>query len=132
MKKVFGSGSVWVTLVILVVTGLIVWTAPSFQTCIAKHDPQGFWSGVGTYRECVGHFIHENADPIIAAFTVVLAISTVLLWMATRGLYEAGERQLAHAERQFIATHRPRITVRFVQGPMHVMPEDRLAAVGNA
>jgi hypothetical protein len=129
IKKVLWSGSVWVTLAVPAITGLIVGTAPSFQTCIGSHGGHGFLEGLNTYKGCIGHFSHENADPIIAGFTVVLAVSTILLWMATRSLYEAGERQLKHAERQFIATHRPRITVRFVQGPIHAMPDDKLAAI---
>jgi hypothetical protein len=36
-----------------------------------------------------GRFLHDYRDEVIAAFTVVLAISTILLWRAT-------ERQLAH------------------------------------
>jgi hypothetical protein len=55
----------------------------------------------------VGRFLHEFRDEIIAIFTIVLAVSTILLWRATYHLYEAGERQLTHlsetAERQLRA-----------------------------
>ncbi len=39
-------------------------------------------------------FIGSHDKSIVAAFTVVLAISTIGLWFATLRLWEAGERQL--------------------------------------
>ena len=38
----------------------------------------------------------DNDKAVVAAFTIVLGISTIGLWLATIGLYQAGERQLAH------------------------------------
>jgi len=43
-------------------------------------------------------FLEHHDKSIVAAFTVVLALSTILLWRATHHLYEAGERQLTHFE----------------------------------
>lgn len=48
--------------------------------------------------DCTGEFLHKNGDAVTAAFTIVLAISTIALWLATKQLYEAGERQLDHAK----------------------------------
>jgi hypothetical protein len=49
----------------------------------------------------------DNDKAVVAAFTVVLAISTIGLWLATNRLWSAGERQLLHlgdtAERQLRA-----------------------------
>jgi hypothetical protein len=45
--------------------------------------------------ECKSFWEKATSDPV-AAFTCVLAISTVGLWIATIGLFFAGERQLKH------------------------------------
>jgi hypothetical protein len=49
----------------------------------------------------------DNDKGVVAGFTVVLAISTIGLWLATNRLWDAGERQLGHlsdtAERQLRA-----------------------------
>jgi hypothetical protein len=45
-----------------------------------------------------GHLLEESGEAVIAVFTIVLAFSTILLWLATERLYEAGEAQRKHAE----------------------------------
>ena len=50
----------------------------------------------------------------IAAFTAVLAISTILLWRSTRNAALAGERQLEIIKTEFISTHRPRLRIRSI------------------
>jgi hypothetical protein len=78
----------------------------TFQECIehSKHDTEAktFQEHISkltilaaTYEVCSGEFIHKNGEAITAIFTVVLAFSTIGLWIATKGLYEAGERQIA-------------------------------------
>jgi hypothetical protein len=42
----------------------------------------------------IAHSIHEYGEAVTAAFTVVLAISTILLWRSTDKLWQAGERQM--------------------------------------
>jgi hypothetical protein len=42
----------------------------------------------------LNHFIERHDKSIVATFTVVLAISTIGLWLATKRLWEAGERQI--------------------------------------
>jgi hypothetical protein len=39
----------------------------------------------------IGNFIHEFKDEIVAAFTVILALSTLYLWLATRELVRGAE-----------------------------------------
>src|SRR5258708_4060813 len=55
--------------------------------------------------ECKAFWEKTTGEPV-AMFTLVLAFSTVGLWIATIGLYRAGERQLGLAketfERQFV------------------------------
>jgi hypothetical protein len=50
---------------------------------------------------------NDNEKAVVAGFTIVLAISTIGLWLATNRLWAAGERQLVHlgdtAERQLRA-----------------------------
>lgn len=61
-------------------------------------------------------------DWIIAIFTVVLSISTICLWLDTKRLAEDAKSQSADlkeslklAREEFNATHRPKITVRYVK-----------------
>lgn len=61
----------------------------------------------------VGKFFERHGDAIVAAFAIVLAMSTILLWLATRrlqqsiaALHEAGERQIAVARQSADAATR--------------------------
>jgi hypothetical protein len=67
----------------------------------------------------VGAFWERTTSDPVAFFTLVLAVSTIGLGLATICLYRAGNRQLNLARQEFIATHRPRVVVRFIQGPFH-------------
>jgi hypothetical protein len=49
-------------------------------------------------EECKALWEKTTSDPV-AFFTLVLAISTIGLWVATVFLYRAGERQFGHARR---------------------------------
>src|SRR5262249_18115990 len=44
------------------------------------------------FLHCEGEFLHGNSEAIIAIFTVVLALSTILLWMATSDVVNSAER----------------------------------------
>lgn len=81
----------------------------AFQECVEQSKSSGgnqnpyesiaaFQVFLSPYRECVGAFAHTNAEPIIAAFTFILALSTIALWFATRRLVkeseEASQRQI--------------------------------------
>jgi hypothetical protein len=107
-----------------------------------QHGCPTFFVGLLILISRADRFIEHHDKSIVAVFTVVLAISTILLWRATQHLYEAGERQLTHFEKtaerqaqetgasiavarkaaeighlQFLATHRPRLRVRHVTIP---------------
>jgi hypothetical protein len=56
--------------------------------------------------ECRTFFEKLTTDPV-AMFTLVLAVSTLLLWWATLSVSRS-------AKREFIATHRPKLRVRFI------------------
>ena len=44
---------------------------------------------LGAGRDCLGDFLNANGTAVIAAFAVVLALSTVLLWSSTRNAAHA-------------------------------------------
>jgi hypothetical protein len=56
-------------------------------------------------------FIEEHDGAIVAIFTVVLAISTILLWNATRNLGKDTRDSIKVAQKDFTATHRPWVSV---------------------
>ncbi len=60
--------------------------------------------------ECKSFWEKTTSDPV-ATFTLILAFSTVGLWIATIGLYAAGQDQIRLARDDFNATHRPWIPI---------------------
>ncbi|MGA8436198.1 MAG: hypothetical protein WBQ20_06120 [Methyloceanibacter sp.] len=91
----------WVFFAILLLIGaLLVSTAPSFQACLREGAPQATTNtptsepqnhGTSYFvamspRGCLGRFFTENREDIIAAFALILALSTIFLWLATRDL----------------------------------------------
>jgi hypothetical protein len=64
--------------------------------------------------ECKTFWEKATSDPI-AFFTLVLAFSTVGVWVATIGLYFAGKRQLRLAREEFISSNRPLMKVKLVE-----------------
>jgi hypothetical protein len=54
-----------------------------------------FHAGIGAFFSQTDEFLERHDKSIIGAFTVVLAISTIGLWMATNRLWRAGEKQFA-------------------------------------
>jgi len=90
---------------------LIVGSSQTFQSCIGEHyhhEPsetlqEGFAQFLIVFKigsACTGDFVHENAESIIALFTVILGIATWLLWRATKKLVEGAD---ATAKRQLRA-----------------------------
>jgi hypothetical protein len=89
----------------------------AFQECMA--DP-GHQTGAQQYNKgtsefvrtliprihigwrCTWHSLDKNGAGITAVLTLVLAVSTVLLWMSTRDLARGAERALTELERPFV------------------------------
>jgi hypothetical protein len=67
-------------------------TNPEKEACYQASAKSG-----RSTEECKTFWEKTTSDPV-ATFTLVLAFSTVGLWVATIGLYFAGERQLRHAQ----------------------------------
>jgi hypothetical protein len=81
--------------------------------------------------ECKTFWERTTSDPV-DLFTLVLAASTIGLWVATIALYIAAEKAarsardaLDLANREFLSTHRPRIVVRemFVTPDSNTFPK---------
>jgi hypothetical protein len=61
-----------------------------YQQCTAdKATPS-------SYVDCLGPFAHENHGAIVALFTIVLAVSTILLWLSTRDAAVAAKTAAEH------------------------------------
>ena len=87
----------WVFFLFLLLIGaLLVATAPSFQACLNQAAPQAASSqpqrhgttvtAARTTRDCLARFFTENRDDIVAGLALILALSTIFLWFATRDL----------------------------------------------
>ncbi|MFD1986541.1 hypothetical protein ACFSOZ_29305 [Mesorhizobium newzealandense] len=88
--------------------------SPSFQSCIQQDQTQvansqpddyvsAFVRTAGVYRGCLGDFVHDRKDEILVAFTVILAFSTIFLWVATRDLVKGAERTSQSQLRAYVA-----------------------------
>jgi len=55
------------------------------------------------YRGCLGHFVHDRHNEILAAFTVILALSTIFLWFATRDLVKEAKRTSERQIRAYVS-----------------------------
>jgi uncharacterized membrane protein YkvI len=93
----------WVlSILFLIAVVFVVATSSTFQSCLKKeqynsanqHLQGGPAEIVLIYRHCVGGFVHDNAEGIIAIFTIILALSTIFLWAVTRDLAKSSERAI--------------------------------------
>lgn len=92
----------WVLFALLLLLGiLVVGSSPSFQDCINQKPPQDTSSEPQNHgttffvamspRACLGQYVHEHRDDIVAAIALILAVSTIFLWFATRDLVDGTE-----------------------------------------
>lgn len=95
-----------IAIMFLALVAASVLPSASFRGCLQDHamSAEGLvWAtgAAGLARECLGEFIHTNEDAIIAFFTIILALSTIALWIATSDIVRSAERasqaQLGHA-----------------------------------
>lgn len=102
----------------ILISAALIWVcwwvlqgSSTFQTCIqqdqsqtANNHPEDYIAAFSiradTYRDCLGDFVHDRKDEILVAFTVILAFSTIFLWVATRDLVSGADKT---AERQLRA-----------------------------
>src|SRR5437773_6606543 len=77
--------------------GILGWQAAYAPTEIEKqHCYEAAQKSGHKTEDCKSFWEKATSDPV-AFFTLVLAVSTIGLWVATIGLYHAGERQIAVA-----------------------------------
>lgn len=85
----------------------------SFQSCIQQNQKQSsdnqsenyisaFATSANAYRDCLGEFVHDRKDEILVAFTVILAFSTIFLWVATRDLVKGSEKTARRQLRAYV------------------------------
>ena len=99
---------------------LVCWWAlqgsPSFQTCIQQDDKQSsentskdyvsaFTTRANAYRDCLGDFVRDRKEETLVVFTVVLAFSTIFLWVATRDLVKSAERTSRQQLRAYVTAN---------------------------
>ena len=91
---------------VLVAFSVLLWislTSPELYDCLSNQTKNQTGNIVQEYittfyvlllgsRACFGAFIHSNGEAVIALFTVILTVATILLWIATQNLLrEAGD-----------------------------------------
>ena len=135
MRKFLSRTAPWVSIAaFLALVSWVVLTSKPFQECIEKNggssSGEQFQQGISPLqiipaivRDCLGEFTHKNADPIIAAFTIILSLATIALWFATRrlvkGAEETGRRQL----RAYVSFSNPKPIVTALVAGQHPMIE---------
>jgi hypothetical protein len=102
----------WILAILaLAVAVWLVTTSHPFQDCAKQTD----WRAVqgiddlaaliSRGRECLGLYLHDSAEEIIAIFIIILAIFTSLLWCSTRAAAYAAKAvadRIARVERAYI------------------------------
>jgi hypothetical protein len=113
-KIINGEIAIGFALASLLWIGTLIWatsyapTNPEKEACYQSAAKSG-----RSVDECKSFWEKVTSDPI-AAFTSVLAFSTVGLWLATFGLYLSNQKQLGLARDEFTSTHRPKIRIKHV------------------
>lgn len=111
LRKFLREKAGWIvgTLLVLGFAGWVVIGSETFQACIESESPQ--YEDAALYKRvalvqitprafisCLGDFFKEDGEAIMALFTIILAISTIGLWIKTdrlaKGAEETAERQL--------------------------------------
>lgn len=150
-----------ITLVCCVFACAVVFFSDAFQDCMKQYyyessdyEPEKgvalIFSTIGWTKTCAGSFFKEDGEAITASFTVILAISTILLWIVTsetgkrqsldmQAMADIAQKQMLIVGRQtdiqekqhavgrlqFIADKRPRLFVRHVsvEIPLAIAPQ---------
>jgi hypothetical protein len=70
---------------------------PEHSQQSSNHDDKkycaAFHTGVIAFLDAIDGFLEHHDKSVVGGFTIVLAISTIGLWLATNKLWAAGERQ---------------------------------------
>jgi hypothetical protein len=100
MRKIFGIA---VLAAMIVVGAYAVYRSAVYRQCATDTATQfnyqqqyGRYAALMIHIDCLGPFAHENHGPIVAVFTIVLAFSTILLWLSTRNAALAAKTAAEH------------------------------------
>jgi hypothetical protein len=102
--------------------------SPSFQFCVsqeiegqqtAKQDSGSVGAVIIPYARCTSRIVDAHGVGITALASIVIAAFTGTLWIATSRQGQLTLDSLELTRKEFISTHRPRVIVRFIQGPMY-------------
>src|SRR5579863_6018518 len=105
-----------VLLALVVICAWVVDSSETFQSCVQHNQTTSTENNpkenatvlpIAIYEKCTGSFIDANHDGIVAAFTFVLALSTIWLWLSTKDAAIAAGRAAAIAERALTELERP-------------------------
>jgi hypothetical protein len=117
MLRLVRTYRVWIVAALVIGTSiLVVESSKTFQECIrSAKDKEGEYRAekgldkiekiYSIRRDCIGVFLHENGEAVTATFTIVLAFSTIALWLSTRRLWEVTQVAADHiptVERAYI------------------------------
>src|ERR1700726_4536907 len=96
IAKAISVSRAWILLIaFLAAIVIVVESSQPFQACVKEiyYNPatenfekslSSFSVAFDVYLVCLGNFTHDNAEAIVASFTIILAFSTTFLWVATR------------------------------------------------
>jgi hypothetical protein len=119
---VFVLGAIW-----------ILSTSSRLQTCIEKQTAAegeqtkensppfvlSLTNNAAICIRCTGHVLYEYRDVVTAVATVFIAAFTFTLWWSTKAMMKATQSTVDLARQEFVATHRPRVILRYIQGPFY-------------
>jgi hypothetical protein len=123
-RKIAAIAAILAAVLVLI---FAVYDSPSYQQCSAEtaknrgyqqHEKttSNFVGPIIVWR-CTGAFIDKNDPAITALATAVIAIFTIVLVFVTNRQAKLTRDGIELARKEFIATHRPKIIIRFIQGP---------------
>jgi hypothetical protein len=111
--------------------------SPSFQSCIGQQvegqqlgaDSNDLGTVAAHYAACTGQFVDTHGVGIAALASLVVAALTGTLWIASSRQGQLMFDSLELARKEFVSTHRPRIVIRFIQGPLRDPKDNEVISV---
>jgi len=117
---------------IVFLIGVLVWflnDSEIFHECVnnqkdhvayhnLKKDNSGLPIILSIYRDCAWEAVHKNHESLTALFTLVLGLSTIALWLATRTLASQSALDTRIIQRAYMSVT-PMGIEKFVKGPFY-------------
>jgi hypothetical protein len=125
-RRSFLAGSCFV--LALAALTLIGTLSPSYQKCAADHqrdhaqnEQPNLHEGIASHAQipvlliCEGAFIDANNGTLTALATIAIAAFTLTLWLATTNQGRLTRESIELGNREFGATHRPRVRIAYIR-----------------